>query len=134
MSINLRQALCLVLMLSCAPTMRAVAHGDPEMEETRVLTVTVTKDPKSGDLSLSSQPFRLVVPSNTVEILWRVDSGQKDSITFSLLSGDRVLAAGLRNESKSRIPKADNLTIGNVSGSEKPFLIEIYVHTVTWHH
>jgi hypothetical protein len=131
---NLSAILMFLILAVCAFSLQVRAHGDPEIQEQRILTVAVGKDPELGAVALSSEGFQLVVPPFTVELLWRVNSARKETIAFSVLNGSAVMLAGVRDGSKSRIPKADRLTIGNVSGSDDPFMVEIYAHTVHWDH
>ena len=130
--------LSLVSVLLLAPIfvspIQVRAHGDPEIHEQRLLTVAVSKDPAPGGAGLFSDAFQLAVPQFTVELLWRVASPEKENIAFSVLSDGTVLLSGLKDGAKSRIPKAERLTIGKVSGANKPFSVEIYAHTIHWDH
>lgn len=110
------------------------AHGDPEIHEQRLLTVMVSKDPAPGGAGLSSDVFQLALPQFTVELLWRIASPEKDAIAFSVLSEGNVLLSGLKDGAKSRIPKAEKLTIGKVAGATNSFSVEIYAHTIHWDH
>jgi hypothetical protein len=122
-------ALYAALIAICFAALQAAAHGDPELEEHSVLKVHVVR----GGAGLSSLEFDLVLPKMTVELLWRVNSNDRDAITFSVLSGETAVLKGLRNESKSRTPKLKRLAIGNVVGTNKPFVVEVIAHTVHWH-
>jgi hypothetical protein len=121
-------------LLICSSGVQVRAHGDPELQEERILTIAVDNNAAASSAGLSSEAFRLVVPPNTVELLWRVDSPQKADIAFAVLHDTKVLVDGLKDGSKSRIPKSDTLKIGNVSGTGDPFVVQVYAHTVHWDH
>ena len=126
-------SLAVFALLIWGTAIQVRAHGDPEVQEQEILAVSVDNR-RSNNAELSSEVFKLLVPPYTVELLWRVDSPQKENIAFSVLNDSRVLVAGLRDGSKSRIPKADRLNIGNVSGTGDPFVVQVYAHTVHWDH
>jgi hypothetical protein len=130
----LASVFALLMLPIFASPIQVRAHGDPEIHEQRLLTVAVSRDSGRGSAGLFSEGFQLVVPPYTVELLWRVDSSEKEKIAFSVLSESTVLLAGLKDGSRSRIPKADRLMIGNVSGGNDPFVVEIYAHTIHWDH
>jgi hypothetical protein len=118
--------------LATSPLTTANAHGDPQLEDQKVITIQVPSSAAFPESKPSSEPFQLAVPQNAVELVWEVDSPQKDRIRFSVLADGIIKIKDLKDGAKTRTLRGNRLAIGQVSGASTPFVINVYAHIVHW--
>jgi hypothetical protein len=90
--------------------------------------------PAGGSSKLDAPPAERRVSADRNKGVMEQIASALETIAFSALNGSAVMLAVVRDGSKSRIPKDDRLTIGNVSGGDDPFVVEIHAHVVHWSH
>ena len=107
-----------------------IAHGDPNLLDEKIATISVTSADKSAPLTGT---FTLPLPERAVELVWHVQSQQnKESITFAVSENGTTRATNLKDGAKTRLLKGKVFYIESVAGTDQPFLIEVYAHIVRW--
>ncbi|MEX2518857.1 MAG: hypothetical protein WD969_05950 [Paracoccaceae bacterium] len=122
MELTRRKMVALVLSAAAVPNLTK-AHNNPTFKKVAIAEVEVLAE--ANDAGAFSAPFDLDLPKGTVQLHFEVQSESQRAALFSIASGDRILAAGLTHEGKSKPLRDAALRIVDVTGATGAFTLRI---------
>ncbi len=99
------------------------AHNNPTFREDLLLTVQVSA--QADGSGAYSQPFSVVWPDNTVQLIWRVRNVESEPVRFSVRQDAAQVLSDLGHQSLSARIKGDGIVITNVVGAAGEFQLDI---------
>lgn len=111
----------------------ASAHNNPTFKEVGVLAIDVAAAPRD-ETGAYSEPFEIVPPKRTVELVWRIPTAAPGELRFALMQGDQVIADDLANGATSRVVRGPGFTIARVRQADTAFRLELFATLAQWQH
>lgn len=100
------------------------AHNNPTFKEQILMSVNVNVDAASK--KLTSLPFELKLPDETVQLRWRIQTRDgADKITFGVRQGKADLLSGISTDGLTNVVSGPEMIVTNVAGTDRPFTVEI---------
>jgi len=107
------------------------AHNNPGFKEVLLMTIEVTSEPMlDASRAVHSEAFNVDLPKKTIELIWRIDDGAVEGITFGVAQGETLHAEGLVDGANSRILRGGDVRIVDVQGASGPFSIGVYANVI----
>lgn len=122
MELTKRKMVALMLLAAAVPAL-GHAHNNPTFEKVAIAEVEVLAE--ANDDGAFSEPFSLSLPKRTVQLYFEVVSESQRGAVFSIASGDRILAADLTHEGKTKPLREATLRILDVTGATDAFILRV---------
>ena len=108
------------------------AHNNPEFISKTVSSIQIELIDFGSSERANSAEFIITSPKETIRIVWKVNSENKDKILFSVKQGDKVIAKDIQDGSETdpNLINGDMLVITDVKGAEAAFKLDILARVI----
>jgi hypothetical protein len=106
----------------------AVAHNNPQMQETLIQTVSF-ETPKTAEPA-TSEPFQLTLPPRTIELVWKVTGDKVESVRFTVEADGKTVATDVHHGQVTPLVKAGQFRLVDIRGASSPIKIEVFANVM----
>jgi len=127
-----RFLLAVALVAGVAISVPGLAHNNPRFKEVFIRSVPLAAQPVDAETRAFTEPFDVVLPERSAELVWHVKSAHPDRVSFSVAVDGKIVAEKVTDGKSSPITHRGTLkvTIIDVAGAEGETSLDVYANVI----